>query len=107
MFKDNLRQRRRAANMSQKDLGDKLNVVQATIASWERGRNEPSIAMLIKLADIFDCTLDELVGHTELSHNLEESSTLLYELRQLSDEERRLIYSMISTVKQETRNTNK
>lgn len=99
MFKDNLRKRRRAANMSQKELGDKLNVVQGTIASWEKGRNEPSIAMLIQLADIFDCTLDELVGHTEISQDIEESSSLLYEFRQLTGEERRLIGLMIAEAK--------
>lgn len=99
MFKDNLRNRRRAANMSQKELGDKLNVVQGTIASWEKGRNEPSIAMLIQLADIFDCTLDELVGHTEISQDIEESSSLLYEFRQLTAEERRLIGLMIAEAK--------
>ncbi|MBO6204451.1 MAG: helix-turn-helix transcriptional regulator [Selenomonas sp.] len=99
MFKDNLRNYRRAANMSQKELGEKLNVVQGTIASWEKGRNEPSIAMLIQLADIFDCTLDELVGHTEISQEVRESSSLLYELRQLTSEERNLITQMIAEAK--------
>ena len=102
MFKDNLRNRRRAANMSQKELGDKLNVVQGTIASWEKGRNEPSIAMLIQLADIFDCTLDELVGHTEMSQDIAESSSLLYEFRQLTAEERRLIGLMITEAKRKS-----
>ena len=103
MFKDNLRNRRRAANMSQKELGDKLNVVQGTIASWEKGRNEPSIAMLIQLADIFDCTLDELVGHTEISQDIDESVSLLYEFRQLTAEERQLIAKMIATAKEKTK----
>ena len=103
MFKDNLRNRRRAANMSQKELGDKLNVVQGTIASWEKGRNEPSIAMLIQLADIFDCTLDELVGHTEISQDIDESISLLYEFRQLTAEERQLIAKMIVAAKEKTK----
>lgn len=102
MFKDNLRNLRRAANMSQKELGDKLNVVQGTIASWEKGRNEPSIAMLIQLADIFDCTLDELVGHTEISQDMEETSSLLYELRQLTAEERRLLGLLITEAKRKS-----
>ena len=102
MFRDNLRQRRRAANLSQKDLGDKLNVVQATIANWEKGRNEPSIAMLTKLADIFDCTLDDLVGHTELSHEMMESTALLVELLSLTDEERHFISDVIAAAKQRT-----
>ena len=103
MFRDNLRNRRRAANMSQKELGDKLNVVQGTIASWEKGRNEPSIAMLIQLADIFDCTLDELVGHTEISQDIDESISLLYEFRQLTAEERHLIGNMIAAAKEKSK----
>lgn len=102
MFKDNLRNYRRAANMSQKELGEKLNVVQGTIASWEKGRNEPSIAMLIQLADIFDCTLDALVGHTEISQDMEETSSLLYELRQLTPDQRRLIGLMITEAKRKS-----
>jgi len=42
-------------------FGEKLNISRHSISKWERGESYPSIELLIKLSDIFDITLDELV----------------------------------------------
>ncbi|MED4669699.1 helix-turn-helix transcriptional regulator [Lysinibacillus fusiformis] len=42
-------------------FGEKLNISRHSISKWERGERYPSIELLIKLSDIFDITLDELV----------------------------------------------
>lgn len=52
---------RKKANLSQKQLADKLHVTQQSVSQWEKGLREPSIEMLKKLAEIFNCTIDELV----------------------------------------------
>lgn len=38
--------------LSQKDLGGKVNAAQSTVASWERGQNEPDIATILRLAKV-------------------------------------------------------
>ena len=48
--------------MTQKQVAEKLNVVESCYANWEQGRTEPNIAMLRKLCEIFDITLDELIN---------------------------------------------
>ena len=61
-FKENLRFLRRQAGIGQAKLADMLSISAKTISHWETGYTEPSIDELIKLADMFDVTIDELVG---------------------------------------------
>lgn len=51
---------RKARGMSQTALARALDVVPATVAAWESGRNVPRTEMLPQLAKIFGCTIDEL-----------------------------------------------
>jgi len=48
--------------LTQKKLAEKLNVTDRSIRDWENEQTEPSYDTLIKLADLFDITLDELLG---------------------------------------------
>lgn len=40
-----------------------LGYKYTAISNYESGRNKPSIDNLIKLADFFEVSIDELVGH--------------------------------------------
>ncbi|EON70137.1 helix-turn-helix domain-containing protein [Lysinibacillus sphaericus] len=60
-FSSKIKEERQKHNMSQQQLGEKLNISRQSISKWERGESYPSIELLIKLSDIFDITLDELV----------------------------------------------
>lgn len=64
-FPDNLKYWRLFLNISQKELANKLHVSNQSISHWETGYSEPSIPQLIQLADIFDTTIDELVGRIQ------------------------------------------
>ena len=57
----NIEKRRIAAGLSQRQLSRLVGVQQNTISQYEKGKREPSLEVLIKLADIFGCTIDELV----------------------------------------------
>ena len=48
--------------MTQKQVASKLDVVESCYANWEQGRTEPNIAMLRKLCNLFDITIDELIN---------------------------------------------
>lgn len=39
-----------------------MNVVRSTYTNWEAGRSEPDVSTLIKLSDIYNVSLDNLVG---------------------------------------------
>lgn len=49
--------------MKQQEVADALGVSRATYANYETGRRTPDIDTLIRLADIYGITLDELTGH--------------------------------------------
>ncbi|MDR0964057.1 MAG: helix-turn-helix domain-containing protein [Clostridium sp.] len=61
----NLRLLREKAKLSQQKLADQLDLAQSQIQSYETGAYEPDIATLMRLADLFDTTIDYLVGRTK------------------------------------------
>ena len=56
---------RQEARLKQKDLADMLSVKQGTVSGWEVGRREPDFESLKRMADIFNCSIDELLGQKE------------------------------------------
>ncbi len=53
---------RREKNMTQTELADRLNVSFQAVSNWERGQSMPDISKLPELAEIFDISIDELLG---------------------------------------------
>ncbi|MCR5757357.1 MAG: helix-turn-helix domain-containing protein [Selenomonas sp.] len=49
--------------MKQQDVADTLGVSRSTYANYETGRRAPDIDLLMRLADLYGITLDELTGH--------------------------------------------
>lgn len=57
----NIRKLRELKGLSQQDLADKLKVSSNTIYNYEKGNKTPNLKRLIQMAEVFDCTLDELI----------------------------------------------
>lgn len=62
IFCKNLKAIRIVNSFTQKQIANKLNVVESCYANWEQGRTEPNIEMLRKLSKIFNISLDELIN---------------------------------------------
>lgn len=62
MLNENLKQLRKSRGLSQEELAIRLNVVRQTISKWEKGISVPDADMLIKIADIFEVSVSELLG---------------------------------------------
>lgn len=58
----NLVDLRREKNLTQKEVAEKIGVSATAIGFWETGINEPKTTYLIKLANFFGVTVEELVG---------------------------------------------
>jgi transcriptional regulator with XRE-family HTH domain len=57
---DRIRQLRQERRWTQAELGDKVGVHQKQVSAYERGANIPSTEVLIKLAEVFNVSLDYL-----------------------------------------------
>lgn len=56
---------RKAANLTQADVAKKIGVAQSTVAMWESGENMPRADKLLLLANLYGCTIDELLRDGE------------------------------------------
>ena len=52
---------RKNENLSQEQLGQKMNVTRQAIYKWESGKGYPDIQNLIMLSELFEISLDELI----------------------------------------------
>lgn len=65
-FADKLYKLRKAENLSQKELSKNLGVTNKAISKWESGVALPSVGQLIRLSEIFNTSIDDLIRQEEL-----------------------------------------
>ena len=67
MLPKRLKELRTAAKMSQKELAKKLFMSQQAIAKWETGAATPNPETLVKIAELFGVTVDQLLGNKPIN----------------------------------------
>lgn len=65
---------RKEADMTQNEVADRLNLSRQAISKYERGESFPDISVIVMIAELFNVTLDELIGYGEPANG--ESSIL-------------------------------
>ncbi len=61
-FGDFIKELRKEKQLTQKELGEKLNITDKAISKWERGLSFPDIAVLKDLAEFFEIDISELLN---------------------------------------------
>ena len=56
---------RRIADITQKEAAAALGVHPSAVAQWETGKTRPRAALLPKIAELYGCTVDELLKPDE------------------------------------------
>ena len=64
-FGNNLKSLRTENKLSQAKLANMIGVTQQCISEWEKSNMEPTLSNLWMLSDIFEISIDELVGKKE------------------------------------------
>ena len=104
----NLKLLREEKGWSQQKLADMLNISQQAVFKYEQKSNEPDISTLIRLADIFEVSVDFLIGNTDIreknTHNeqptlTQSESEHIKLLRSLPAEIRKNIGELMSNIK--------
>ncbi len=86
---ENLRKLRLEKGLTQEQLSEKMGVSYQAVSRWETGSTYPDIEMLPALADLFDVSLEKLMGVTKPER--EEANQEYYDkLNRTIDHEERL-----------------
>ena len=69
---ENIKNRREELKLSQEYVAERLGVSRQAVSKWETGQSEPTASNLIRLTEVFEISLSELVDPKK---NDEEQST--------------------------------
>ena len=69
---ENIRALRRQHRFTQEQLAESLGVTPGAVYKWEAGLSQPELAIIVELADLFQVSMDVLIGY-ELRNNDRES----------------------------------
>jgi transcriptional regulator with XRE-family HTH domain len=105
----NLRQLRKEANISQQRLADEIGsgITQPQIQNYEKGNYEPDIDTIIKIADIFDTSVDYLIGRTTYKPTFEavgetgltdKEQSLVHRFRRYNEAKRHSLFLFMNTL---------
>lgn len=99
MLSNNVKILRTQKGLSQEELADRLHVVRQTISKWEKGLSVPDAELLIRLAEIFETSVSELLGETiTASDDKEHVAEKLEQLNIILAEKNRRIRRIWKTV---------
>ena len=65
IFCERLIEQRKLNKLTQRQVAEALNIKQPSYIRYEKGIAEPSLESLVILADLFDISIDYLLGRTE------------------------------------------
>lgn len=86
MFHENLKTLRKEKGFSQEQLAARLSVVRQTVSKWEKGLSVPDAELLIKLSEVLNVEVSDLLGEKiEVSEGRSETEVLAAELAKLNE----------------------
>ena len=65
MGTDRIKQLRKQKGLTQKEMAEAVGVGVSTIAMWESGKRTPSFKLLNELSDLFDKSIDYILGTSD------------------------------------------
>lgn len=80
-----LKEARMQAGFTQEKVSEEIQVSRQTISNWENEKSYPDIISIIKLSDLYEISLDELLkGDDEIIKHLEKSTNTVESGRKMS-----------------------
>ena len=84
LYKENaltnrIKELRQEKKITQLQLSIELGVTQETISAYEHNRHLPSVSALISMSEIFDASMDYIIGLSNVRHIMIESDKNSYE----------------------------
>lgn len=68
---ENIRSLRKQNSFTQEQLAEALGVTVSAVYKWESSQSIPEVKMLMELADLFEISVDTLLGYDRQNENIE------------------------------------
>ncbi len=79
-----LRAARAKCGLTQEQAAERLYVTRQTVSNWENERSYPDIVSIVKISELYDVSLDELLkGDDEMMKHLEETTNAVKSSKRL------------------------
>jgi transcriptional regulator with XRE-family HTH domain len=88
---------RKAKGWSQAQLAEAINASRDIIGKYERNDNSPSIEMALKIAHIFDVSVDYLLGEGKHASFDKETLKRLNSIENLDENTKKTLFNVIDT----------
>ena len=89
MINDNIKKYRRKKGLTQEEMAKKLHVVRQTVSKWETGKSVPDAEVLIRMAEVLDVSVNELLGIESVQGNMDEVAEELIRVKERLEEQNR------------------
>lgn len=66
IFAENFKKLRKEKHITQQIIADYLGITRQAIAAYEKGKREPNLKMVVKIAEFFEVSVDYLLGVSQL-----------------------------------------
>ena len=67
---ENVRALRKQHSFTQEQLAEALGVTVGAVYRWESGQSLPEVKLLVEMADLFEVSVDTLLGYDRQDHNV-------------------------------------
>ena len=88
---------RKAKSWSQSQLAEAVNASRDIIGKYERNDNLPSIEMALKLANVFDVSVDYLLGEGKHASFDKDTLNRLQNIESLDEHTKKTLFDVIDT----------
>lgn len=95
---ERIAQLRKQNNLSQDELAKKAGVSRTIIGNYERNANTPSIEVLMKLAKVFNVSVDYIIGEGQLAAIDKDLLRRIEDIEKLDDATKQHLFFLIDNV---------
>ena len=64
-FPERIIELKKEKQLLQKDIAESVGITVRNYQRYEKGEQQPTLPILVRLADYFDCSIDYLTGRTD------------------------------------------
>lgn len=86
-------ERRKAKNLTQKDIAEKLFITDRAVSKWECGNGLPDVSLMLPLCDILEISINELLNGATLTAQEKEATAkkqLILLLKERQDNKKKI-----------------